>query len=82
MAVVEVLTSCETRDDTLVTCAQNVWLLLAMYNISIHIVHIPGKQNVVADLLSRYQFDQKSLDILKSYVPYVIGFLLILISHV
>ena len=54
MAVVEVLTSGRTRDNILAACARNVWLLCAMFNIAIHIEHIPGKQNVVADLLSRY----------------------------
>ena len=40
-----------------------------MFNISIHIEHIPGRQNVVADLLSRYQFDTKSWNLLNTYVP-------------
>ena len=35
-------------------------MLTALFNISIHIEHIPGKQNVVADLLSRFKFDQPS----------------------
>ena len=60
MAVVEVLTSGKTKDSILATCVRNVWLLSAMFNISIHIEHIPGTQNVIADLLSRYQFDKKS----------------------
>ena len=57
MVVVEVLTSGKTIDNILANCAKNVWLLIAMFNISIHIEHIPGKQNVVADRLSIYQFD-------------------------
>ena len=60
MAVVEVLTSGKTKDSILATCARNVWLLCAIFNISIHIEHIPGKQNVIADLLCRYKFDTKS----------------------
>ena len=71
MAVVEVLTSGKTKDSILATCARNVWLLSAMFNISIHIEHIPGKKNVVADLLSRYQFDAKSWELLNTYVPNV-----------
>ena len=50
MAVVEVLTSGKTKDTILATCARNVWLLCAIFNISIHIEHIPGKQNVIADV--------------------------------
>ena len=72
MAVLEVLTSGRTKDDILATCARNVWLLSVMFDISIHIEHIPGKQNVVADLLSRYQFDSKSWDLLRSHVPDVV----------
>ena len=72
MAVVEVLTSGRTKDNILAACARNVWLLCAIFNISIHIEHIPGKQNVVADLLSRYQFDNKSWDLLNMYVPNVL----------
>ena len=72
MAVVEVLTSGRTRDNILAACARNVWLLSNMFNISIHIEHIPGKQNVVADLLSRYQLDKKSWDLLNSHAPDVL----------
>ena len=71
MAVVEVLTSGKTKDNILATCARNVWLLCAIFNISIHIEHIPGKQNVIADLLSRYKFDIKSWNALTTYVPNV-----------
>ena len=76
MAVVEVLTSGRTKDVILTACARNVWLLTDMFNISVHIEHIPGKQNVVADLLSRYQFDQNSWQMLKNYVPAVVWILI------
>ena len=69
MAVVEVLTSGKTKDNILAICARNVWLLCAIFNVSIHIEHIPGKQNVIADLLSRYKFDTKSWNALTTYVP-------------
>ena len=58
MAVVEVLTSGRIKDPILADYGRNVWLLSAMFNISIHIEHFPGKQNVVADHLCRYKFDQ------------------------
>ena len=72
MAVVEVLTSGRTRDPVLALCARNVWLISAMYNISIHIEHIPGKNNVIADLLSRFQFDNVSWQALYQHVPNVV----------
>ena len=61
MAVVEVLISGKTKDATLGACGSNIWLLAALFNISIHIQHISVKSNVIADLLSRFKFDQNSL---------------------
>ena len=69
MAVVDVLTSGKTKDSILALCAHNIWLLSAIYNISIHIGHIPGKSNIAADLLSRFKFDVASWHSLAQYVP-------------
>ena len=71
MAVVEVLTSGKTRDNVLSTCARNIWMLSALFNISIHIEHISVKSNVIADSLSRFKFDHKSYELLVTYVPNV-----------
>ena len=71
MAVVEVLTSGKTKDATLGAYARNIRLLSALLNITIHIEHIPGKSNVIADLLSRCKFDQQFWDLLCAYVPNV-----------
>ena len=71
MAVVEVLTSGKAKDGVLGTCAHNIWMLSALFNISIHIEHISGKSNVIADLLSRFKFDQHSYELLATYVPNV-----------
>ena len=68
MALVEVLLSGKTKDVMLATCARNIWMLTALFNISIHIENIPGKHNVIADLLSRFTFDQTSWDILRTHV--------------
>ena len=68
MAGVDVLTSGKTKHSTLALCACNIWLLSAIYNISIHIEHIPGKNNVVADLLSRFKFDTASWQSLQEYI--------------
>ena len=66
MAVVEVLLTGKTKNIMLATCARNIWMLTALFNISIHIEHIPGKCNVIADLLSRFKFDQTSWNLLKN----------------
>ena len=57
MAVVEVLTSGMTKDGVLGKCARNIWMLCALFNISVHIEHISGKSNVIADRLSRFKFE-------------------------
>ena len=72
MAVVDVLISEKTKDTTLSVCARNIWLLSALFNISIHIEHISGKSNVTADLLSRYKLDHQSWDLICAYVPNVL----------
>ena len=48
MAVVDVLTSGRTKDSVLALCARNIWLIAAIFNNSIHIEHIPGKNNVMS----------------------------------
>ena len=55
MAVVEVLQNGYARDSYLAACARNIWLLMAMFNISVDFIHISGKTNCAADLLSRWQ---------------------------
>ena len=54
LAVVQVLTSGGSRDPILSSCARNIWLLSALYNITVQFSHIAGVHNTVADLLSRW----------------------------
>ena len=61
-AVVHVLSTGNTRGAVLGACARNIWLLTAMYNVSIDFTHIAGVQNSVADLLSRWKYDIASLN--------------------
>ena len=49
-----VLNTGKTRDSTLSKYARNIFLWLSAFNISIMVVHVPGKLNPVADLLSRW----------------------------
>ena len=69
MAVVEVLQAGKARDEILATCARNIWLICAIYNTDLIIVHIPGKQNVLADLLSRWTFSDVHLACLNAILP-------------
>ena len=50
MAVVEVLTTGRTRDTILATCARNLSLIAAVFNIDFIFSHIPDIENTVADL--------------------------------
>ena len=68
-AVVQVLSTGNTRDAVLGACACNIWLLTAMYNVSIDFTHILGVQNSVADLLSRRIYDASSINTLYELIP-------------
>ena len=54
-AVVQVLALGKTRDLTLAAIARNIQFQASLMNISLKVIHIPGKVNVVAYLLSRWQ---------------------------
>ena len=54
-AVVKVLNAGKARDPYLGACARNVWYIAALADIDLQYVHVLGKNNVVADLLSRWQ---------------------------
>ena len=69
MAVVEVLNSGKARDPILATCARNIWLLTAIFNIQLTVTHIPGVQNTVADLLSRWEGTDHQFAKLSSLLP-------------
>ena len=67
--MVQVLQSGRTKDPYLAACARNVWLLAAKYDIEITYVHISGKNNRTADLLSRWTGSMKDIQELNSLVP-------------
>ena len=68
MAVIEVLQNGYARDFYLAACARNIWFLMAMFNISVNFLHIPGKRNCAADLLSRWQYTPQDYDKLSAMV--------------
>ena len=53
-AVVSVLNSGRTRDMILAAISRNIAMESDMADINLHVIHILGKQNVIADSLSRY----------------------------
>ena len=68
-AVVAVLTHSKTKDPFLATCARNVWLLAALYDLEVTYVHIRGKHNIIADLLSRWVPTPQNVLKLQSHIP-------------
>ena len=70
MAVVEVLNTGKARDSVLDMCARNIWLISAMFNIQFKFTHIPGKQNSLADLLSRWDGQPGDYDKLLTLCPH------------
>ena len=57
MVVVDVLACVKNKDKVLTTCARNIWLLSSLFHITLQIDHIPGRDNMLAYLLSRFEFD-------------------------
>ena len=68
-AVVEVLNTGKTKDPFLATCARNVWLITAIFNIEIIVIHVPGKKNHIGDLLTRWVITLNPEDKLRQYLP-------------
>ena len=72
-AVVEVLKSGRMKDPYLSACARNIWYCAATHGIDAWYVHIQGKENRVADLLSRFgrsrQGSVQNIIDLCSYMP-------------
>ena len=68
MAVVDVLTCGRAKDSITATCARNVWLLAAMFNVNIIVSHIRGLDNSIADLLSRWHLTEDNVKKLHSLV--------------
>ena len=53
MAVVQVIQSGRSQDGFLSVCLRNIWLFMAAFDIDLHITHIQGRNNIIADALSR-----------------------------
>ena len=67
-AVVSVVNTGVTKDNVLAIMARNIWLETAVGDIKFTLVHIPGKHNECADLLSRWHITSKNIEKLKKYV--------------
>ena len=68
-AVVNVLRSGKTKDPFLGVCARNLWFESALADVDMQYVHIIGKVNRTADLLSRWTGSHKDCLELNQLVP-------------
>ena len=57
-SAVSVYNSGKTRGTFLNLCLYELWLLICKYNIDLHVSHIKGKDNVLADALSRNKLEK------------------------
>ena len=72
MVVVTITKSGYTKDPYLVSYVRNIWLLTATHDIQLNVIHIPGKTNTVADLLSRWDNRQHSYQKLNRLIEHPI----------
>ena len=68
MAVVNIYNSGYTRDQYLDSIVHNIWLLMSEYDICLKVVHIAGKKNTIADLLSRWEATLSQKEQLNMYI--------------
>ena len=68
-AVVDALNSGRVRDLTLATCVRNIWLLAALYNVTIVTSHVYGIHNTVADLFFRWHGTVNNVVKLYTFIP-------------
>ena len=69
LAVVSVLQEGKARDPLLAAFARNIWLLTSIFNIQLKVSHIFGKDNQIADLLSRWWETKNNEQKLNSLLP-------------
>ena len=67
-AVVKVLSHGRARDLFLAACARNAWYIAADADVDVCYVHVMGKNNQVADLLSRWSNSSMDHSRLHEYV--------------
>ena len=62
----------KTKDLTLAAIARNVWLSTPEYDICLKTVHIRGKDNAIADSLSRWFTSQNHRNRVQTLLSYAI----------
>ena len=68
-AVVSVLNSGKCQDQWLAAIARNILFMAEMYDIDLRLVHVLGKDNSVADTLSRWRGSITQINFIQEQVP-------------
>ena len=68
MAVVEICQKGYTKDIHLAAFVRNIWLLTAQYDIELSVCHVYGRNNEVADLLSRWSQSEYDIEKLNKWI--------------
>ena len=69
-AVVTVINTGKTKDVVLAAIAQNIAMEVALSDINLRLIHILGKNNIVADSLSRYYTSDLHKNNIKNLLPH------------
>ena len=65
-AAVMVCKTGRTRDEILGSCYRNLWLICARFHIDLEVIHFSGKNNTIADTLSRLSLGGGNLAVLQA----------------
>ena len=68
-AVVTILNSGKSKDVTLSRISRNIFMQCASHDIQLQVKHVPGKNNNIADLLSRWQVTDNAKEKLSLLLP-------------
>ena len=68
-AVVSVINTGKTKDVVLGAIARNIAMEVALADINLRLIHILGKNNIVADSLSRYHISELHRNKVSSLLP-------------
>ena len=62
------MTAGKTRDTVLAAYARNIYMLASVFDIEITVIHLPGVENTVAYLLSRWDTIADNMVQLKKHI--------------
>ena len=73
-AVVSVLNTGKSKDLDLCAIARNIFMYVARNDINLIVIHVLGKNNTIADLLSRWKSSENDFALLKQYIDTPVWF--------